>query len=238
VSTYLQLCQKLRRECVNGYAGGPGAVTGQTGILEKIVGWVADAYKDIQILHDNWRWMRSNFTVNTVASDDTYAFADCTDTKTAAAISRFSHWHADDREDPFRAHLTSVGVSAQNWLIYLPYDEFRRIYKFGAQQTVTGQPVYASVDDDDQIVLGPNPSDIYTITGRYQRGPQILAANDDTPDMPTQYHDLILYYAMERYAVNSVAPEVLARARTEGARLLGALQRTQLPEIHMGGPLA
>ena len=237
MASYLALCQKLRREC--GIAGsGPNTVVGQTGMMEKIVNWVADSYLDIQLRYPNWRWMRSNFTVIASASDDTYPFLDCTDDKTSAAINRFAQWWANDRLDPFKIYLTSAGVANQGWMNYLPYENFRALYKFGPQQSVTGQPFHVSVDDDDQIVIGPKPNGTYTLQGSYQRGPQILVADANEPDMPGRFHDLIVYYAMERYATHSVAPEVLARAIREGGRIMRALEQSQMPQIRFGRPLA
>lgn len=238
MSTYLQLTQKVVLECINGYAGGPTTVVNQSGLLKKAALWVNDSWRDIQQMHNDWRWMRSQFTVNTVASTDTYAYTACTDRKTVVAITRFDRWWPDDVKDPFSRFLTSGGVGGQQWMIYIDYNLFRRLYKFGTQQSNTGQPVYVSVDDDDRIVLGPNPGDIYTIRGNYQRAPQTLAVDADTPDMPSRFHDLIVYYAMQRYAVNSIAPEVLARARLEGNRILASLEQSQLPEMSLGAPLA
>ena len=237
MSTYLALSQKLRRECINGYASGPSTVTGQTGLMESVVNWIADSYKDIQRRHPNWRWMRSQFTVNTVASTDTYAYTACTDSNTVATISRFSRWWANDKLSPFKCYLTSGGVSGQYWLIYIPYNVFRHQYKFGAQQSLTGQPIHVSVDDSNRIVLGPNPNAIYTVSGDYQRGPQTLAADADEPDMDAQFHDLIVYQAMRRYATRSVAPEKLAEARLLGDPLMRQLENAQLPEIRLGRPL-
>lgn len=238
MSTFLELAQKLRRECINGYAGGPSAVAGQTGLLEDVVNWTADSWRDIQLRYPNWRWMRSGFTVNTVASDDTYAYGDCTDIKTSVAITRLAQWWAHDPLNRFKCYLTSGGVSGQYWLHWMPYEDWKRLYKFSVQQSTTGQPIHVSVDDDENIVLGPNPNDIYTVTGDYQRGPQILAADGDTPDMPSRFHDLIMYYAMQRYAAKKVAPEVLARARLEGGRIERALEQSQLPQIRFAPPMA
>jgi hypothetical protein len=182
--------------------------------------------------------MRSSFTVNTTASDDTYAYGDCTDVGTGVAIDRFRCWWPQDRLNPFTQFLTSGGVSGQQWLIWMPYEQFYQVYKFGVQQSSTGQPIHVSVDDQDQIVLGPNPNGIYTVRGMFQRGAQPLTADGTTPDMPADFHDIIVYYAMERYAANSVAPEVLARAKLEGGRLMRALEQSQLPQIRMGRPLA
>lgn len=237
MSTYLELCQKLRRECR--IAGtGPSAVTGQTGLLERVVGWIPDAYRDIQLRCPSWRWMRTEFTVNTVDGTDAYAYGACTDVKTGQAITRFRAWWAHDRRAPFKCHRTSDGVATQGYLIYLPYSTFRHTYKFGAQQSQTGQPAHISVDDSNRIVIGPNPNGVYTISGEFQRGAQILADDDDEPDMPEDYHDLIVYYAMQRYAASSIAAEVLARANLEGGRLLRALERDQMPAMILGGALA
>lgn len=238
MSTFLQLSQKLRRECINAYADGPSTVVGQTGLLESVVNWTADSWRDIQLRYPHWRWMRSGFTVNTTAGDDTYTYGDCTDTKTSATIARFASWWAHDKTNPFKCYLTSGGVAGQYWLHWMPYEEWKRLYKFSVQQSMTGQPIHVSVDDDDNIVLGPSPNDIYTVTGDYQRGPQTITVDADTPDMPERFHDLILYYAMQRYAVNSVAPEVLSRARLEGNRIERALEQSQLPQMRFAGPMA
>ena len=200
--------------------------------------WIADSWRDIQLREPNWRWMRTGFTFNTTSGDDTYAYTDVTDVKTSAVIARFRSWWAHDPLDPFKCYLTSGGVSGQYRLIYMPWEGFKSIYKFGVQQSNTGQPIHVSVDDDRQIVLGPSPDGTYTVTGTFQRGAQILAADGDTPDMPSDFHDLIVYYAMQRYATSAVAPEVLARAALEGGRLMRALEQDQRPRMRLARPMA
>lgn len=217
---------------------GPSTIVGQSGQHLKMINWLIDAWTELQNRYENWRWMRSSFTVNTVASTDTYAYTACTDSKTSVTIARFARWWAHDRLNSFKAYLTSGGVSGQYRLIYLDYEAFKHIYKFGSQQSSTGQPIYVSVDDDDRFILGPNPSAIYTITGDYQRGPQTLAVDADTPDMPSRFHDLVAWYAIERYATHMVAPEILAQSRLQAGRLMGELELSQLPQFRMGGPLA
>lgn len=239
MSTYLQLAQKMKRDCgVAGVTATPTTVVSQTGVLEKLVAWVSEAYKDIQLRYPNWRWMRSNFTLPTVNGTYAYAYGACTDTKTSAAISRFSHWWERDTLDPFRCYLTSGGQSGEYWLTPMTYEQYRSMYRFGVQASTTGQPIHVSVDDDDQLVLGPTPNAVYTVSGSYQRGPQILALDADTPDLPSNYHDLIVYYAMQQYAFNSVAPEKLSQAKINVSRMLRSLERAQLRAIRLGRPLA
>lgn len=240
MSTYLQLCQALKRECgIAGPTATPATVVGQTGVLEKVVNWVDASHRDIQLKSATWRWMRKPFTLATVPGTDAYAYGTCTDVEATGAIARFSSWWAQDTDFPFTCYLPADGIGTQQRLIYLPLARFNALYRFGPQQLLTGRPVHVSVDNSDRLLFGPNPDAIYTIGGEFQRGPQILTADSDTPDMPDRFQDLIVYYAMQRYAANAVAAEVLARANLEGNRILRALELSQLPTAWgMAAPLA
>lgn len=232
--TFLELAQKLFRECeVPGSA--PSAVTGQTGQQRRLVDWTADAWNDIQNYSEAWRWMRRPFTFNTVASDGSYAPSDVTDVDAGSAIARFGHWWAHDLDDPYLAYLTSEGVAGQYRLIYLPWETFKWLYRFGTQ--TDSKPIHVSVDHQNNLVLGPKPNGIYTVTGDFQRSLQRMTADGHIPEMPTQFHELIVYWAMEKYGANSVAGEVFARAQLESARLMTALERDQLPQLSLPGPL-
>jgi hypothetical protein len=230
---FLQLAQKLAQECEVPSAG-PTDVTTQTGQLKRIVDWTADAYNDIQNRSAVWRWMRRAFTFNTVADDDSYPFTAVTDVDAGAAISRFGHWWAHDEKAPPLAYLQSGGVAGQYRLVWMPWDEFRWIYRFGTQNAST--PIYVSVDHQNNLCLGPKPNDVFVVTGDFQRSAQQLAANGDIPEMP-RFHDLIVYTAMVKYGANSVAAETVARGELESKRLLSALENDQLPTLSLGGPL-
>jgi hypothetical protein len=49
---------------------------------------------------------------------------------------------------------------------------------------------------------------------------------------------LIVWKALESYALHESAQEVLTRALREGTRLMSRLEADQLPEITYGPPLA
>lgn len=238
MSTFLQLTRKLRQECEIAAASNniPAAVTGQTGQLKRVVDWTASAWDDIQRRHTNWRWMRRGFTLPTVAGTASYAYTSATDTDASAAISRFGHWWAHDLEDPFRCYLTSGGVSGEYRLSYMPWEGFKWIYGIGTQNQ--GKPAYVSVDHLNKLHIGPKPDAIYTISGDFQRSAQTLAADGDEPEMPSQFHDLIVYWAMEKYGANSIAQEIFARGRMEANRLMRALEANQLPALELAPPLA
>lgn len=234
---FLQIVQALRRETVDS-GSGPSSVVGQSGELNRMVNWCADAYAELQVDRD-WLWLQREFTVNTVAGTDNYAYTSCTDTTDVATISRFSKWFDgfDKNGFPyFKAYLTPSGVGSEFYLHPLSWDQFRNLYKFGSQNN--SQPVHFCVAPNRKFYIGPKPDDIYTISGTYQMSPQTLALDADVPEMPSQYHQLIKYEAMAKYGGNKIAPEAMVRAVSEGGTLRFALEREQLPTMTFGNPLA
>jgi len=241
MATFLKICQNVAREC--GVAGGadvspkPTTVTAQLGELNRIVNWVAYAYVEIQGSR-NWRWLRKDFSVNTINGTDTYAFSDCTDVDDAVIISRFKTWRLDDRRNPPKIYLTAAGVGAQVFLSFTVWDNFEYLYKTGSLQNQTSQPVHITVNPKDEILLGITPNGIYTLTGSYHKSAQILVADGDIPEMPVAYHDLIKYQAMVYYGLFESAPEIISRAQMGIRRLTNQLNRNQGQGFRIGGPLA
>jgi len=230
---YLQLCQAARRECrITGT--GPSAVAGQVGQLARIVAWVDDAWTSIQNDQD-WRWMRSTFTVSTTEDDDDYAFGECTDVAAAALISRFGRWRLNDLEDPPKIYLSSTGVGGETFMSWIEWEHFKAIYRRSTQ--TSGHPVHISVDPADNIVIGPQPDGVYVVTGDYYKAAQTLSDDSDTPEMPARFHNLIVYEVMEDYGLSEPAPEVYARGRARGRRMRAALQADQLERLRLAGPL-
>lgn len=235
---YLQLCQRVRQECAD-VGSGPTTVTGQTGLLGRIVSWVADSYTELQNRYavcPNWRWLRHGFTVDTVADDDSYAYGDVTDTTTSAAITRLSTWRIRDCDDPPNIYLTSSGVGTQTPMTYIDWDTFKYIYKRGTQNA--SYPIHISEDPHQNLVIGPKPNGIYTVTGDYLRSAQILALDADTPEMPSQFHMIIVYRAMIRYGFREISSEIIDSAREDYRVLLRQLEQHQLDQFKLAGPMA
>lgn len=231
MSTNLELCVDLRQEATDSGTG-PSAVTGQSGELARFVNWIKNAWVDIQNSREDWIWMRKSFTVQTVASDGEYAYTDCTDTVTGTAIARWARWYKHE----FKCYLTSTGVSGEVPLIWLNWDTFRRIYRYGTQNN--GQPIHVSQDPTGKFCLGPKPDAIYTVSGDYHIGPQVMTADGDEPEMPSRFHRLIVYEALSRYGGHRAAPEAIMRANAEGGVLRSSLELDQLPDMESGAPLA
>lgn len=237
MSTFLQLAAEARREILD-TGTGPTTVVSQTGQLGNIVAWVAQSYTEIQNRHADWLWLRSTWTVNTVASDDTYAYGDVTDSRLSAPIARFRRWWLYDNDGfpNVKCYLTSAGVAGEKYLLPLPWAAFRDLYRRGTQ--TNNAPVHVTVDPQRNLIIGPKPDAIYTITGEYQMSAQVLAADADTPEMPSDYHQLIVYEAMKKAGGSSSASEVSARGITEGNKVMRQLEANQRPECVLAGPLA
>lgn len=238
MSTFLQLVNRLAVEAgVTGSASAVSTTVAQTGEAGRLVGWIRTSHTEIQSRH-NWRWMRSTFSVPTVSGTDAYAYGACTDTRLSSLITRFKRWipFSEDGAPNMTQYLASTGVSGEMYMTYLPWENFRSIYKRGTQNN--GQPVIFTIDPQNRLVFGPKPDAIYTVQGEYQMSALVFAADSDVPEMPSDYHDLIVYRAMEKYGTFHEAPEVLARGQREGARVMRQMEATQLPQLVTGQPLA
>lgn len=217
----------------------PDTVAGVSGRAADIVRWVIDAWNDIQRDSDGrWKWLRRDFTLDTVADTQSYTYADCTDVTAAVAIDRFRGWEVDEDEQPF-IYLVSDGKSTEREIPFWPWSDFRRTYVRATHTSAV--PACLAIDAADNLLLGPTPDDVYRITGNYWRSNQTLADDADIPEMPSDYHMLIVYRALEKYGYNVIAQETLARVRAEGTPLYDALVENQWHgrfRMRLPGPIA
>jgi hypothetical protein len=224
---FLQLAQSLRQEC--GVSGsGPATTVGQSGEARRLVDYVNSAWLEIQGMHDAWFFMRGAFSFQTAAGVGDY-------TPAAAGLTSHRYWF----KDTLRTYRTALGIIDEQWLVEWEYQTFRNTYRFGLQTTQQGRPfVFAERPQDNAIMMGSVPDDIYTVVGEYQRRPEKLVADTDVPGIPENLHMVIVYKAMEYYGLFESAGEVLQRARVGFSSLRGQLEREQLPSVYLGNPLA
>lgn len=221
---FLGLVQRTRQEC-EGVGTQITSVVSQTGEAKRYVDWVQSAWLHIQGLEPDWLFMRSSFTFQTVIGTGDYTTA-------TAGATNFGHWFPDT----FRCYLTATGVSDEQFLAEWGYQDLRNVYRMGTQNNAR-PAIFAIKPGDKSIMLGPKPDAVYTVAGEYQRTATELSSGD-TPDIPTNLHMVIVYKAMEYYALFESAPEALSRAQTGYKDLLRQLRAVELPEIELGEPLA
>lgn len=227
--TFLELCQELRSRApgIAGSAGQPTSVLGQTGDLANVVAWIRSAWIDLQSLEPYWLFMRAEFSGTVVAGTEGSSAAEL-------GVSDLASWHTDT----FRLYPTAMGKAGDQYLVEWAYEDFRDTYQFGPQ--VPSLPNTFAVRPRDQaILLGPAPSEDVIVYGEYQRAPQTLTNNTDTPTgLPAHFHQIIVYMAMEKHAGFEAAPEIMTDARLQRAALMSRLRNDWLPGLSFGAPLA
>jgi len=225
---FLQLCQKLARDSGTATDGNPSTVVGQTGRMGKIVQWVNDAYRTIQVSYPTWRWLQGTFSGQTIANQRNY------DGNDMGVTTRFREFDCtyDENEDRYSIYLTSDGVADEGSLRFLPYRDFF-VTKMRGTQT-PGKPVYFTIDPAGEMLLAPIPDAAYTIRGPYFKDIQELALSADEPEMPDRHHQVIIDLALMFYlGVADESPQVsgwqLRKITSYNALLREQLPKTSLP---------
>lgn len=227
MSTFLELCRDLRREAgVSGTDLMPASVLNQTGEMRKIVEWVLKAYTAIQNLHQTWDFLREDFSFSTISGTANY-------TKGAVNLDELGRW----KGDTLRCYLTATGVSDQQELEYVPWEEFRASYSLAVLSTQSQRPVVVTVRPNQSLTFWPIPDADYTITGEYFKRAQTMTENADEPLIPEEYQEAIVWRALMYYGAERAAPEKYSHGETEYKRVLHALELDNLPELTMADPL-
>ena len=216
--TYLELCQRLRQEV--GASGSDSTVVGAANEWGRLCTWINRAWSDIQLMRNDWNWMRAEVSFNTVAEQAEYAYA-----SSPISLTHFRRWN----KDSFRIYLDSVGD--EHRLQYMPYREFRNEYLISTFQTTYSYPSVITVSPTDSLILALPPDNEYTVTGEYYNTVTELSADDDTPSLPAEYHMLIVYRAMEEYGYYEAADEVLSRSKMRYEEMMTRLLDDETPDI-------
>ena len=235
---FLQLGQRLALEA--GVSGTLSTMQNQTGSLGRLVTWINGAWQELQTEHDDWDWMRSSNLLGggvsfaTVAAQAAYPLGSAAGT-TGVPVANFGKWIRDS----FRNYTTSVGVSNEMFMDWVPYDTWRDAYMLGAMRLVQTRPVAFAIGPDKSICLGPPPNALYTVTGDYYVAPTSMVQDTDVPALPdAHFHMAIVYKAMMMYAGYESASEVYQRGDKGYKELLMELEAKRSPEMSFGGTLA
>lgn len=217
---FLELAQMVRQEA--GVSGtGPSITTGQTGEMKRIVDWTNNAWRKIQLKKQAWRWMRKSASCQTVIGTGSYPPR----TSGGFNLARFDRWYSKT----FRIYTTAIGLSDEQFLVPMKWDDFRDTYLVGTRQT--GRPLHYSIGPDEAVYLGPVPSAIFTLVGDYKASVQKLVVNADIPEMPEDFHMLIVWGALMSYGRYEAATEIYADAQNNYDEEMVLLENSQLPTV-------
>lgn len=234
--TFLDLANRLASDSATADEGAITSVAGQTGRKAKAVRWTAEAWLQIQNAHAEWLWMQSEFSGSTVIGQARYVGTAFTDSLDSAPITRFSKWDCSGPgENRFKLYRPSVGLSDAGRLIFQDWREFyARRMNNGAP---SDKPAVFSIDPQGRLVVAPAPDDVYSLIGPYRKSAQTLTADGDIPEMPVDFHDLIVSIGLQLLGSHDEAPQIPLWKMREN-RLFCELEAHQLPTMRWGRPLA
>lgn len=205
MSTFLELCQDYRAEL--GIPGnGPVTTVGQVGELARVITDIRNADLDIQNKWQDWRFLWTSFSANTIAGNRWL---------TTTKPSDLGTWNTNsfylDKSSTESIHLT-----------YIDYDEWRDTRVVG--ESTTGDPDAFTVLPDGSIYLDPVPDTVMALTAEYWKKPAPLTSNAQVSIIPEEWHRLIVVRAKIYYAEREDAPEIMVGAVAEYDDLMTGLE--------------
>jgi hypothetical protein len=208
---FIQMAQMVRQNI--GLQGtGPSTITA-TGAEGVMIQMVKDSWEDIQNHKADWKWMRESVAFNTVVGTATYI-----PTTIFGPIHRFQSWY----KDTFFASVNGKKV----WIPFRDYDYFRYVH---INDTVRTAPNEFTIRPKDYAFIIQAPDLIYPIEAHYHKSNQSLVNATDIPEMPIDYHRLIVYEATARYALSIALGHIYDLYSQKAVELWGELLREQNP---------
>ncbi|MHC4521115.1 MAG: phage adaptor protein [Planctomycetota bacterium] len=198
MSTFLELAQETR--ALSGIGGtGPTDVATATGIEARIVNYVKNAWIDIQMHPKKWKWMWGHYLAPAPGGAPLQTIVDTREYPLTGVESV--------RVNSFKSYLTATGVTDRqrmSWQAWRPFEA-----STGIVAETADRPIRVSRDPAGALHLFPKANDIYSIEFEFFKTAQILAANGDEPEMPSDFHQLIVYEALKRFGKAEDAPEII-----------------------------
>lgn len=227
MATYLELAKKVARESGTIDPAAITSVTGLTGRPNKIVQWVEQAYTNIQNSRRDWGWLIEGFSQPLAQGTAVY-------TPASFNLTRFSNWVPD--KDcwymPVTVYDPTIGTSDESAIIQIPHELWRTKYNRGdLSSTYWNRPTEWAISPRNEICFGPIPDKAYQVRGQYQKGPQTLATGSDIPEMPSRFHDMIVWEAIRLSMIHDGAYQEAQFPTLEMVGLRHELELDQLPEV-------
>lgn len=220
---FLQLCKKTAQESGT-IAGLPSFTTtaNATGRIAKLVGWVSDAWLNIQNERNDWLFRNDTFShaLNIGVSEYTPASFNLS----------LSQWLPDTcSRQTMSLYDPAIGQADEGGICQIPWDRYRAMYDRGV--TAPNRPQYWAVKPNGNLLVGPAPDKAYVLRGEYRTTAQILAADTDTPNIPEEYHGVIVGEALRLMADSDESWEGLMPRASKYERLRNPLVLALTPQV-------
>jgi len=210
---YLTLCRRTRLLAdVSG--NGPASVENQTGVSQRIVEYVREAWLDIQrdpSVIWKWAWTASPQVKTVVAAP-------------SIPLRQFGV-KAILPDSVATIYPDAVGASGKTQIAIIGADDMLGIMSGSSSEL--GVPQLIAEMPNGDIAFHPTPDAAYTINFEAVMTDQVLTANTDTPRMPEEHHMAIVYGALIKYATYDGADDLLRGALNDYQNALVHLRKTQ-----------
>lgn len=231
MATFLELCRDVHRlvrigEDPPGTA--PETVIDQEGVLAEIVGWVQDAYRDIQEDQQDWAFRERVATVTVPAASRAVDAA-----LLPADYEALRPYTSDYCHRHILVAPAGAGAVAQQPVWFVPWEEWRGgRYEHGQASIATGQPNHFTVAPDGAWRLYPTPAAPVDLTFAYTRTLHELEQDGDQPIIPDRYAKAIVWRALLFYADSrDKTQEAYQKWERRRKQAMARLYREQLPEL-------
>lgn len=209
---FLSMAQKVRK-LVGMQGTGPVTVTA-TDYDSIFVTLVNDSWEDIQLSKKKWKWMRSTVQITTVVGSDSYPIS----TIFGPSFHRFGRWNTEQ-------FYIYDGIS-NTPLRFIEYDVFVALH---INNSTNSRVTSFTVEPSTNAIIINKPDKVYLIRASYYKAKQTLVSDSDIPELPLNYHNVIVYDAVARYALNVSLASAYQGYSQKFAELYDDLVREQNP---------
>lgn len=225
---YLELVKRLAQEAGTIEPDKITTVAGQTGHIRDLVTWINQAWYEIQLMHDNWRWMVKKATMTLTADQDTY-----TKVEIIAQIPDFDEIVPFTADHEPRYILVDQGGNTHSQCWYYEYENFRGLHDRWVE--TSSFPQRYTTSPDESIIVDPAPQDALALEFDYRLQRQNLTQDTDVPLLPERFHMAIVYRALWDHAGYDEANVQFQRAERLYRRYKRWLLNDQLPDYTVPG---
>ena len=240
MANYLELCQQTLRDSDT---DAPEVLTSFKDVdqyHQQVKAFVAESWRDIQGLHENWGWRQREFTADFSIGKSTYKWNELRDEN-------------DDRSIPgdpgFRNWTNNPSAGEPLWYISSPADDHANVgsifqvpFSLMRQRRLAfrtrTRPTAFSFLPDKKLEVHPSPDLAYRIYGMHVMGIQTLVNETHKPaGLDDEYHDIIKWKAIMMLHASDESSDSWVFADAQYKGILASLSRIYLPNLTIGSAL-
>ena len=243
--TYIELCKEALKSADTGSPGGLNSLRDADEYQKQVTGYVNEAWRFIQNIHDSWGWRQKEFKAVLRPGVDAYEWNELRQQDGEKSIPLdpgFSDWlsrapnAADDDGPAWLLTSPTEGPQTFGELAPIAFDAMRvrRLIV-----TTQSRPTLFSFTPDKKLLLHAIPVAAYVVNGMYVIGVQELTSENHVPfGLPAKHHEIIKWRAVMMLHGSDEAAESWAFAERQYREMLSTIERLYLPSITVGGSLA